>query len=1219
MPRDGPTWSRGARVTQPPRQPADKRVIVTYERRPTEHDPAPLAGDGPAIDTSAPEATGRASPRARGWDSPASVALALSGASADETAHVVAGTPPVRSYAIEPSAPAPAGGRTVARSPAPATAAPSPPASASTTSDLQEAAQRVVDLAGLASMSISGGRMMDAPLARLRAALGDLAAALHLHAGALPRADAHAIESARTAVHGVVAALSLRRGGPSLEESELQTRLRELDVTAQRGIARAAVLESPVAMVEQVGANLDKLQAMRELAAGLAGKLPAVRTDELDAAIARTSAWAEQAKASPAAATRLTRAIIDQEHVLLIATAELQDVLRRPVTDSTGAVVAAYLHAIARSTERQRVTDELLEHARGLRQRQPLDRAHDALDAGSAHVANLGGLDPEDGARARSEHRELAARTNRLERRIGQGEPLARGEVDDVVLATREYELLQRLDVLRLQARQLHAAIDKVRHELTPEILKVTTKLDELEGTATTFQRRYRAEVGDWETANFDARPGEVRAHRRKVLHYIEAQLVATLEQNQYLPALDAANDLIENLQTKRFYRDLTLSIALTVAGNFAAAAVRGAAEGAVLARTGAVAEGGALSLTAGASAARVGYAAGVATDGLWNAVTQKYLQGDESGLTTLFITNILTAAAIDRVMAMGRTADDLAAAHARHAGELPAGAAHLPGSADFSPTHIPGFDPSKPVTSAGRLSSRVAGWRALPGARGVAARGGAWVFRKGTWVLREGVQLSGEMVIAAGVSYAAHRAFEARATSVDDQTITQWITQGIAMAIGRHLSAQVGAIRTRLATVEGYSHAKAAELIGRTEALASASEKLALGEGTDQVDALAKEFAEVWRAERELLQQALVAQRDFGDGPLSARQLEALLRNNDRAGREHLRLLDGTAGSGGSADSPDRGAPTSSTAPPAEPAPATPPPAATPAAAPKEAPHDEPGDRSPAPTDVPAPAGHTATDGDVPAHDQSKLEVRRLAAILGETELDALLAHVKVPRRLLTMVDHVGEDTFAKMVRQWQSKGQFDKMNLFLERMAGGAGRELAEMAPLGTKSVIIDSNTAIALMMDADPTLRPAMHAGHIARVKYVKSLPAGTELRVANVTVGEIEGGKLAMRGIPLDIVRESPPYRSMLGKLDSLNVGGGKGFADRAIVADAFFASAEPGTIPRFVTGDEAVFKKLARAAGIDPAKLGGKTLPELYPAGFDVTIDGRTLKVIPLGN
>ena len=75
----------------------------------------------------------------------------------------------------------------------------------------------------------------------------------------------------------------------------------------------------------------------------------------------------------------------------------------------------------------------------------------------------------------------------------------------------------------------------------------------------------------------------------------------------------------------------------------------------------------------------------------------------------------------------------------------------------------------------------------------------------------------------------------------------------------------------------------------------------------------------------------------------------------------------------------------------------------------------------------------------------------------------------------------------------------------------------------------------------------------------------------------------------------------------------------GAADRAIVADAFFAKTEPGVVPQLATADGNVFNKLALRATppIDVAKLGGKKLSDLYPGGFEVEIAGHKLRVIPI--
>lgn len=246
---------------------------------------------------------------------------------------------------------------------------------------------------------------------------------------------------------------------------------------------------------------------------------------------------------------------------------------------------------------------------------------------------------------------------------------------------------------------------------------------------------------------------------------------------------------------------------------------------------------------------------------------------------------------------------------------------------------------------------------------------------------------------------------------------------------------------------------------------------------------------------------------------------------------------------------------------------------------------------------------------------DAAKLE--RLLNVFPPTELEGIAASLKHPDRLVLVIDHVGADSGSKMIRQWVAKGQFDKLDTFMERMSAGMTKELAETAGIGAGSIVIDSNTAIALMKDSNPALKATMNAGEIARVKYIKNLPPGTELRVGNVTVGEVEGGVLATKGLPITVLRDSKEYKLLLSRLESMNIGGSKGAADRALLADVFFAKSEGGAVPIFVTGDKSVYNKLATEAGIDLENMGGKTLPELKPNGFTVTIEQRTIIVVPI--
>jgi hypothetical protein len=247
---------------------------------------------------------------------------------------------------------------------------------------------------------------------------------------------------------------------------------------------------------------------------------------------------------------------------------------------------------------------------------------------------------------------------------------------------------------------------------------------------------------------------------------------------------------------------------------------------------------------------------------------------------------------------------------------------------------------------------------------------------------------------------------------------------------------------------------------------------------------------------------------------------------------------------------------------------------------------------------------------------DAAKLE--RLLQVFPAAELKGIVDALSHADRLVSMIDHVGPESTGKMVRQWIADGDIAEANSFLERISAGVGKELAETAGVGAKSIIIDSNTAIALTKDADPALRLTMNDGEKARVAYIKALPSGTELRVGNVSVGET-GGALKLKGVPIEVMRDSPDYAKVLNRVATENVGGPEGFADQALVADAFFARTEPGVTARFLTADKKVVNRLAAIAKIDVQKLGGyKALVKQYgSAGFNVTIEGRTITVIPV--
>lgn len=91
-------------------------------------------------------------------------------------------------------------------------------------------------------------------------------------------------------------------------------------------------------------------------------------------------------------------------------------------------------------------------------------------------------------------------------------------------------------------------------------------------------------------------------------------------------------------------------------------------------------------------------------------------------------------------------------------------------------------------------------------------------------------------------------------------------------------------------------------------------------------------------------------------------------------------------------------------------------------------------------------------------------------------------------------------------------------------------------------------------------------------------------------------------------------------SQLSQGSGKNVGGSNGISDRQIVADTFLAKTESGVIPAFATADAGIYRPLAKIEGIsvpDNVKEKDYILQSYYPDGFNVTIDGKTIKVIPI--
>lgn len=240
-----------------------------------------------------------------------------------------------------------------------------------------------------------------------------------------------------------------------------------------------------------------------------------------------------------------------------------------------------------------------------------------------------------------------------------------------------------------------------------------------------------------------------------------------------------------------------------------------------------------------------------------------------------------------------------------------------------------------------------------------------------------------------------------------------------------------------------------------------------------------------------------------------------------------------------------------------------------------------------------------------------------RLLRVVSSRELVAISADLDEPAGLAVMVEHLGEANTGKLVRQWIREGSIAKANGVLARLQSGLGKELSETSPLREHSAVVDTNLAISLRNEADPVLAAQMKGPERARLEQVHSAAESKDLRLTNMSIGETHN-PLGLRGVPISSTRESPEYLDVLRALEARGVGGKNGVADRAIVADVFFAVVERGVTPKLMTADGKVAKNLARIADIDPNLIGGmEGLVRQYgSAGFKVTIGSRSITVIP---
>lgn len=169
----------------------------------------------------------------------------------------------------------------------------------------------------------------------------------------------------------------------------------------------------------------------------------------------------------------------------------------------------------------------------------------------------------------------------------------------------------------------------------------------------------------------------------------------------------------------------------------------------------------------------------------------------------------------------------------------------------------------------------------------------------------------------------------------------------------------------------------------------------------------------------------------------------------------------------------------------------------------------------------------------------------------------------------------------------------------------------------PLSGKSIVLDENMLIARHKDATGI---ALQEGEKRMVAYLKA-NSDAKLTVPEEVYDKVLG---KMDTSDLSIIEStaksgSTEYSDAMKVLEQNTVGAAKGAEDRRLILETLFAKVESGVTPTFVTHDPGIYKRMYMIGQTDPEALKklGKSLPEAFPGGFDVIINGKTLKVIPI--
>lgn len=645
---------------------------------------------------------------------------------------------------------------------------------ARSSSAIGAAADYLSDVVESAQLSLALNKtFVDADIERAKAAVLALADQVHAHTGRATGADGRAIDRALKSAYGLVNALTVGpharpRLGADLHKT-IAPLQRLLDDPRNDEPAR-----KPSELIPLVADSLAKLHIAREHVAARILDYTSADLHGLDQAIAETTAWVTDLSGEHGtkAAARLSRAVEDQAEVVAEVAPELEAFFRQPLTDTSDEVVAAYVKALANSTRRHDRASKTVARAKALRQRQRFDQPRAVIDGNLGDVVALGELDKAAGAEARRDQRRLEQRADALERRALAGGKVSNLDRDELLVAAREQSYKRHMRVLELQLRATADGLDGLddgflggANRYSDDIPNMVSDLRGIAKNAASAVRGYDERVAIIEAAAEDL--DESQRHRAiadgklAALDEMTNLVIGLIENGRLTERLRSAERLAKRAQTRLFIANLLATIALTLAGNMAAAAARGAAEGVWIARAGAA---GADALEIAQGAKVVGSVAGGAADLAVNTIGQKVALGDNRSWFTVLganvISNMAAATVAERFVKIEHMIDD--------------------------------------------VSDAVTGWRAI-----------APTISSHAKKLAAGLpELTMSMIVGAAADHAFTRAMGYETPPADqDAMVSQWMAQGAAMALGRHISAHSQMFRKLTDHLEGgarkWAHAR--------------------------------------------------------------------------------------------------------------------------------------------------------------------------------------------------------------------------------------------------------------------------------------------------------------------------------------------------------------------------------------------------------------------------